>query len=112
MTFPYAHIINKIAACDFQGFPTTVIKEDFDDVVPFAGLGWNTVFGKDGHWGFIFELGVIFQGTPEANLSITGPLKNDAAFQANLAKEERNLQDELDNYEYYPVIALGLSYRF
>ena len=85
---------------------------DFNDFAPYAGLGWNTAFGKDGHWGFIFELGVMFQGSPTAKLSATGPLASDPGFQADLSKEENNLQDDLDNFEYYPVISIGFNYRF
>ena len=85
---------------------------DFNDFAPYVGLGWNTAFGKDGHWGFTFELGVMFQGSPTANLSATGPIASDPGFQADLAKEENNLQDDLDNFEYYPVISIGFNYRF
>ena len=85
---------------------------DFNDFAPYAGLGWNTAFGKEGHWGFIFELGVIFQGSPTAKLSATGTLANDPGFRADLSKEEKNLQDDLDSFEYYPVISIGFNYRF
>jgi len=29
-----------------------------------------------------------------------------------LAKEEKDIQDDLDNFKYYPVLAMGVSYRF
>ena len=54
----------------------------------------------------------MFQGSPTANLSATGPIASDPGFQADLAKEENNLQDDLDNFEYYPVISIGFNYRF
>ena len=85
---------------------------DFNDFAPYVGLGWNTAFGKDRNWGFIFELGVMFQGSPTADLSATGPIASDPAFQAELAKEENNLQDDLDNFEFYPNISIGFNYRF
>ena len=75
-------------------------------------LGWNTAFGKNGNWGFTCDLGVIFQGSPSADFSTNGTLANDANFLANLAEEEKNLEDELENFQYYPVIAIGISYRF
>ena len=87
-------------------------KIDFNEFVPYVGLGWNTAFGKDRHWGFICELGVIFQGSPKADLTATGPIASDSAFMADLAKEENNLQDDLDNFEYYPNISFGICYRF
>jgi hypothetical protein len=85
---------------------------DFNDFAPYAGLGWNTAFGKDRHWGFIFELGVMFQGSPEADLTATGPIASQPDFMTELAKEEDNLQDDLDDFNLYPNISIGLSYRF
>lgn len=85
---------------------------DFNEIAPYVGLGWNTAFGKDRNWGFIFELGVMFQGTPKADLSATGPIALDPEFQAELAKEEKNLQDDLDGFEFYPNISVGFNYRF
>lgn len=45
-------------------------------------------------------------------LSSDGPISTDPTFQQNLAIEESNLQNDLDNFEIYPVVALGVSYRF
>lgn len=85
---------------------------DFNDFAPYVGLGWNTAFGKDRKWGFICEFGVMFQGSPTADLSAIGPIATDTSFQAELAKEEDNLQDDLDNFEFYPNISIGFNYRF
>lgn len=85
---------------------------DFDDVAPYVGVGWDTSFGQDNRFGFICDIGVIYQGSPEANLTANGPLASDPTFQSELAKEEQNLQDEIDDFEFYPVIAAGFSYRF
>lgn len=85
---------------------------DFNDFAPYVGLGWNTAFGKDRKWGFICELGVMFQGSPTAVLTATGPIADQPLFQAELAKEEDNLQDDLDNYNLYPNISIGFNYRF
>ena len=87
-------------------------KIDYDDIAPYLGLGWDTSFGKNKAFGFLFELGVVYQGSPKVELSADGPIANDPIFQNELAKEESNLQSDLDNYKLYPVIAIGLSYRF
>jgi len=87
-------------------------KIDFDDIAPYLGLGWDTSFGKNKAFGFLFELGVIYQGSPKVDLSADGPIASDQTFQNELAKEENNLQSDLDDFKVYPVIAIGLSYRF
>ena len=87
----------------------------FDDVAPYASIGWGNAVGKNRNITFSFEIGAVFQGEPEVDLTATGGsalLYSDPAFQANLKKEEDNLQDELDEYDIYPVAAIGLSYHF
>jgi hypothetical protein len=87
-------------------------KVDFDDIAPYVGIGWDTTFGKDNCFGLVFELGVLYQGSPDVNLVSSGPIASDPTFQAELAKETAALQDDLDEYKFYPVVAVGLSYRF
>ena len=87
-------------------------KIDFNKMAPYLGLGWDTSFGKDKGFGFLFELGAIYQGSPDVNLSADGLLASNQDFQNNLAKEEENMQRDVDDYKFYPVVSLGLSYRF
>ncbi len=87
-------------------------KIDFDAVAPYLGLGWDTSFGKKNGFGFLFEIGAIYQGSPKADLSASGPIAGNQEFIDNLAKEESNLQSNLDDFKYYPVATVGLSYRF
>lgn len=87
-------------------------KIDFNDITPYIGFGWDTSFGNNNRYGFIVDLGVVYQGTPKVEFSTNGTKENDPLFQENLQKEEDELQKQLDGYEYYPVIGFGLSYRF
>lgn len=77
---------------------------------PYVGLGWGNA-GKKG-FGFSFELGAIYQGSPKVKLNASGMIATDPTFQADLAKEEQKAQDSLDSFKWYPQIALGLSYGF
>ena len=55
----------------------------------------------------------MMSGTPDITLeSVGGTLSDDPDFQQALADEEENLQDEVDDFEFYPVVQLGLTYRF
>lgn len=87
-------------------------KIDFNSVAPYVGLGWDTSFGKESKIGFTFDLGAMYQGSPKAHLSANGTAANDPAFQNNLALEEDNLQHDLDNFKFFPVVSIGLNYRF
>ncbi|MEA3368944.1 MAG: hypothetical protein U9Q24_01100 [Candidatus Ratteibacteria bacterium] len=87
-------------------------KIDFENIAPYLGIGCDTSFGKDKSFGFLFELGAIYQGSPKVALSADGPIATNAAFQNELAAEEKDLQSDLDAFKIYPVVAIGLSYRF
>jgi hypothetical protein len=82
-----------------------------DDLVPYAGLGWSTSPRKKG-FGMFIDAGVMFSGSVEATVAADGPLASDPTFQANLEQERQELQDELDEYKVFPVIRVGLMYRF
>jgi hypothetical protein len=80
----------------------------FDKNVPFFGLGWGNAVGKGFPLGVNFEIGVLKQGSPKVNLSSS----NTAVSQSDLEAEARQTEEDLKDYDIYPVIALGLSYRF
>lgn len=82
-----------------------------DDIVPYAGLGWSTSPHKEG-LGFFIDLGVMFSGSVTAELAADGPLASNPTFQQNLEQERQDLQAELDEYEIFPVVRLGVMYRF
>ena len=54
----------------------------------YLGVGWDILFGKNKQFGFLIDLGVVYQGNPEVELSTTGDLANNAAFLNNLQNEE------------------------
>ena len=84
---------------------------------PYAGLGWGNVPASG--FGFSLELGVLQSGAPEASLGYSNLDPTVFVTQADIdlldaeiAKEEANMQKELDEFELYPVLALGISYGF
>jgi len=78
-----------------------------DSVAPYVGIGYRSRGGSG--LGFYAELGVI-AATTEVELSATG-LANDPQFQADLEAERRELEDTAD-VGAYPVLGIGLVYRF
>lgn len=87
-------------------------KIDYNELAPYVGIGWGNAVGKDNRWSFSFDFGVVFQGEPNIDLKANGTMASDPTFQANLAEEKRKLEDELDDYKYYPVVSLGITYKF
>ena len=81
------------------------------DAVFLEGYG-NAVLDADKTWGFVFDLGIMLQGSPDVGLASSGPLANDPTFKADLAKEEKDIQDDADVFRIYPVLAFGISYQF
>jgi hypothetical protein len=83
---------------------------------PYAGLGWGSA-GRGGRWGVSFDLGVIYQGSPQVdlttdlNLGVPIPSAVRAVLDLAAADEEQRLERELEDYRYYPVVALGIVFR-
>jgi hypothetical protein len=81
---------------------------------PYLGIGYGSVSGAGVN--FYADLGIMFQGTPQASLTA-----NCGAFagtpqctnaQNQVAAEQQRLQDELKNAKYYPVLNIGLTIGF
>lgn len=83
----------------------------FKPTVPYLGIGWGKA-PSSGGFGVDLDVGVLFQGSPKVSLSSNGSLANDPSYQAQLRQEEQKAQNDMKNFKYYPVISLGLEYRF
>lgn len=80
---------------------------------PFLGLGFDNTFTSGSGWGFKALAGVAFSKDPDVQLNATGgTFSNDPTFQAALAREEADIQDDAKGFKYYPVIQIGVSRRF
>lgn len=93
---------------------------EFDPVVPYAGLGWGNAVAAGRGWGFSFDLGVIFQGEAEVTLTPVLPAGSPInttpgareALQILLDREEQDIEGDAADYDLYPVVSFGVSYRF
>jgi hypothetical protein len=85
---------------------------EWRSVAPYVGIGFGNALNEGGRWGFATDLGVAFTGSPNIDLSATGPISTDPTFRTRLAQEERDIQDELDAFKIYPVLSISLFYRF
>jgi hypothetical protein len=88
---------------------------DFKKYAPYAGIGYGRPIGTG--FSLTFDLGVVFQGTPQATLSATcGPTSVNtplcAQLQSDVAAQQATANDKIKDFRYYPVVSLGLAYTF
>jgi len=85
---------------------------DFDEIAPYIGIGFGNPLSQDRRWGITADVGVAFIGSPNVDLTITGPFAGNPLLLADLAEEEREIEDDLDKFRFYPVLSATLYYRF
>jgi hypothetical protein len=87
-----------------------------DSFAPYGGIGWGT--SSDGGWGVSIDLGAMYHGEPEVELTadlgpgVDLPPIADQVIAILAAQEARELEEELADYRYLPVVAIGVTYRF
>lgn len=82
----------------------------FDDTALMAGVGWD--WSRRKRFGVSFDLGVFDQGAPTVSLRGSGTLLGDPMLEADIAAEEGQLSDELDDLGLLPYLTLGFVVRF
>lgn len=80
---------------------------DFNTLAPYVGLSWDNTLGNNKKWLLGCNLGVLYHGNKEIELKADGPI-----FRQSLERERQNLEEELDDYRYYHVIILWITYNF
>lgn len=89
---------------------------DLGEFAPFVGVGYNNTFTTTGPIGFKVVLGAAFNGDPEVSLTRVGGVALPSAIQAQLEtelrNEEREIEEEADDLSIYPVLQVGVAYRF
>lgn len=89
---------------------------DFGSTSPFAGIGFDNTFSGSGPIGFRAMFGAQLNADPSVTLRRTGGAALtptvQAQLDAELRNEERRLQSEAEDFRLYPVLQVGLTYRF
>jgi hypothetical protein len=78
-----------------------------DGIAPYAGIGYSTKPKDAKGFGFVFDLGVMFQN-PKSTLTATGA----GVTQADIDAQNKKVQEAIDNLKVFPVFGIGLSYSF
>ena len=99
-------------------------KINFNRAAPLATIGWGNLVPRRAskHFSVPFEIGVGFQGTPKTTLNLTGNVCNspgincrsvaDPIVQAAIQSEQHKINNDLSPLKAYPILSIGLGYKF
>ncbi|MDZ7828665.1 MAG: hypothetical protein U5K33_03950 [Halofilum sp. (in: g-proteobacteria)] len=91
------------------GSGSLALDVEYDEVAPYLGIGWgNRASGRSGV-SFAVDAGLMFQGSPDVDITESG---STGVQQSDLDKEEKEVEDELDDFEIYPVLSASVVFRF
>lgn len=103
---------------DPEDIGTLDLKAKYSNAMSgYVGLGWGNAACPDERITFSLDIGVIVTSPLEVELTAHSPIgSSNPVIQAQLIKElrqeEANLEKDLEDVEAWPVINLGIGYRF
>jgi hypothetical protein len=89
---------------------TLSLRVEQQPVAPYLGIGGNFFYFDHAHrWAMGGELGVAYTGDPKVSLtsSASGPL-----IDAAVRREQGKAQDWANQFKWFPVVKLQVSYAF
>ena len=91
-------------------------------VAPVLLVGFGNLLPRSGrHFSVPFEAGVAYMGRPKIAVQFAGTAcatdgcfnaATDPDFQSNLQDQVRSLNDDIEPLKFYPILSIGLGYRF
>ena len=88
-------------------------KAEFKEVAPYAGIAFDNFTRSIGGWSFNARAGVMFVGSADVNLdSANGLLSSDPVLLNELREEIESIEEDAEDYKYFPVLTLGIARRF
>ena len=95
--------------------------ENLNTAVPYFGVGYDDSLFDSDRFFFTLKAGAWYQGTPTVSLTakdcaldsspIPGtPSCNDLRY--DLRQEENDINNDIKDYKWWPVLQIGLMYRF
>jgi hypothetical protein len=82
----------------------------YASVLPYVGLGFGTPASKSHGFGVVFDIGAAI-GKPTILLNSSNAA-NVAGVAADIRAEQAKVQDTANTLPVWPVVSLGLTYRF
>lgn len=97
---------------------------DFTKVAPTFRVGFGNLVPRNSkHLSILAEVGVAYTGTPRTALSFSGTaclagtlncfnMATDPTVQANVQAEQNKINKDLTLFKFYPLISVGVGYKF
>lgn len=83
-----------------------------DSYQPYVGIGWGRKAGKNGGISFTADLGIaLLDPSVELEATAIGAVSQADVDEA-LRTMERDAEQELDEFEAWPVLSVGVNYAF
>jgi hypothetical protein len=80
----------------------------FKDSAAYFGIGYGFAPMASSRVKFVLDVGVMDQGAGEVSMGSSTGLVADS----DLRLEEEEIEDDIADYDLWPVIAFGISFRF
>ena len=98
-------------------------KLSLNKAAPMVLIGWGNLVPRSKHFSTSFEVGAVFQGTPQTALNFSGSacdpsglncrnVATDPTIQSNIQAQQKKINDDVKILQFYPVVSFGLGYRF
>jgi len=81
-----------------------IAKLTFNKITPYLGIGIGNRNNQQG-FAFSLDIGAIYQGAPKVDLSANGLLEPSA-------EQGPQIEDNIKWFQFYPVLAVGITYNF
>jgi hypothetical protein len=119
-TFTVNHVTYESDPADpVTGTP----KLDFMKAAPMITAGWGNLVPRTKHISVPFEFGLVFQGSPRVALNLAGSICNtdgtncraissDSTVQSNIQAQQNKYSSDVSVLKVYPIISIGVGYKF
>ncbi len=82
----------------------------FGGVAPYVGLGWGDPM-DGGRLTLMMNAGAIYEGAANVSLAATGAAAS-PQLASSLQQARQSLDSRISGYQWWPVMGIGLMYRF
>jgi hypothetical protein len=87
-------------------------KIGFKKFAPYFGFGYDKVSKYNKGLSLTADFGVLFQGSPKVDTPTVTGTKKELVNQADLDRETLKIEEDLEDFDIWPVVAIGLNYQF
>jgi hypothetical protein len=87
----------------------------FNKSAPYLGIGWGNPVAQGKGWGFVADVGVLYQGAPKTTLNVNCTATTPglcSTLNGDVAAQNAKLTSDLNSFRWYPVLSVGASYQF